>query len=151
MTLEESPPAKELRPVINKGLRSAKLAVIYAGVSTQAVDGMRMPFDFFTDIFRLHEFNTDVQWTVDLIDRAIGIYEADQRNAVFRTCNPFWWLGKGLIWIASIPFMVAAAAGFDTSKVEQSVAGKIVRLIVWLIGAAAAIVTLRPYMTFLSD
>jgi len=144
----ESDRAREIRPEINKLMRSTKEAVGGARLTPYAFDvrgGRQMRFDFFSDIFRLREYNATEQWPVDLIDRALGIYKDDKGRAKFRTFNPFWWAGRIFGWVARTPFLLASAAGFDTSKVEKSVIGRIIRLAVWVAGAAAAIVTLITY------
>lgn len=148
----ENARAEELRPQINKAMRSAMRATVGVGISSSAtylpppaVGGYRQNFNFFSDVFRLRDFGTTEEPLLDYIDRAIGIYTDDQGAAKFRTFNPFWWLGRVLAWVARTPFMIASAAGFDTSKIEESLLGKLIRLAVWLVGAAAGVVTLITY------
>ena len=42
---------------------------------------------------------------VDFIERALGVYQSDRRAALVRTINPLWWLSRGLLWFARIPFV----------------------------------------------
>ncbi|KCZ96572.1 hypothetical protein HPO_19180 [Hyphomonas polymorpha PS728] len=156
VNLADNAETAALRRSINLTLVDARKFTVFAGIGVSgqqfpapAVGGAIVPFDLFADIFGPNRIFGSHNRLIDSIDRAIGVYESDQQAANFRTFNPFWWIGKGLTWLARTPFMIAGAAGFDTTKAENSVLGKLVRLTVWLGGAAATIVTLWPYLTFL--
>lgn len=145
----------ELRREINGALFDARKFTTFAGVGVTgqqfpapAVGGFVVPVDLFTDIFGPNRIIGGHGRLIDSIDRAIGVYESDKGAATIRTFNPFWWIGQALSWVAKTPFMIVSAAGFDTSKIEESLTGKILRLVVWAGGAAASYVALSPYLPF---
>lgn len=45
------------------------------------------------DIFELYHSDIGPRKLIDIVDRVIEIYKNNQILALFRTCNPFFWLG----------------------------------------------------------
>lgn len=147
--------AAQLRTEINQQMRQARAYIQLAGVGTEGrrypaplYGGAILDIDFVADFFRLREMEIPEITLIDMLDRSIGVYANDRPFATLRTVNPFWWLAQLVGWIASIPFMIFNAAGFETARIEQSVVGKTVRLVVWIGGAAASFVALMPYWPF---
>ena len=68
-----------------------------------------------------------------------------------RTLNPFWWLGKLIIWIAHAPFFLLAAAGFDSEKAERSTIGKLVSLVFAMTTFLAAVLAILDRLGFLTQ
>jgi hypothetical protein len=63
----------------------------------------------------------------DFILMAVGVYLRDKRKSWIRTFNPFYWLGRIIECIASIPFWFLGHIGFDRYKIETSLLGKITK------------------------
>ena len=98
------------------------------------------------NLFELDYYQISAKHAVAFIERAIGVYQSDRRAALRRTINPLWWLFRGLLWFARIPFVVLGAVGFDAARMERSVLGKffkaIISAIITLVGMAAALLTI---------
>ncbi len=94
------------------------------------------------NLFELDRFQIPSQNAVDFIERAIGVYQSNGMAAIRRTINPFWWLFRGLLWFARIPFVVLGAVGFDAARMERSVLGKFFKAIIALVDLAAALLTI---------
>lgn len=101
--------------------------------------------------FQLHRYQIGPQIVLDHVVRAVGIYESDFERARFRTFNPFFWLGLALDTLASWPFELARRTGFNTSKVEDSLFGRLVRLVVWSLGAVVLFLTFLQLIGFLDS
>ncbi|WP_421787380.1 hypothetical protein [Hyphobacterium sp.] len=152
----ENDHASALRPALNEDLlhvgdivRAADVQTTMQQLPAPAIGGYRLSFDLFRDLLRLRSFELTEQATLDAMDRAIGRYQNDQIYAWVRTFNPLWWLWRLLNIVVSLPFALAELSGFERERFEQSVSGKLVRLISWLVttaalilGAAVSVVTL---------
>ena len=82
---------------------------------------------------------------VDLIEKAIGVYQSNRTAALRRTINPFWWLKGSLLWFLSIPFIVLGALGFNATHTEGSVFGQSFKLLL----AISALLTIVNYLGWL--
>lgn len=72
--------------------------------------------------------HSDAVRAVDLLDQAIGVYEGDRTSAIIRSYNPFWWAFQILQWFSRIPFILISGAGFNTARIENSLAGRLIKL-----------------------
>lgn len=140
---------KELRRQINMAraeactfVRAADVVTMVLHLPAPAVGGYRMNIDIFTEFFNLADFSVEGDRVIDCIDTSIGIYDADKTAATIRTFNPLWWFGRALSSITQLPFMVLAAAGINTEKIEQSLIGKLIKSVVWLLSFIATVITL---------
>ena len=87
-------------------------------------------FDLITNLFALGPpFDIPPQRAIDIIDRAIGVYQLDRRAAWYRTVNPLWWLWRGFLWSVRIPFFFLGSVGFDVASAEKRGWGKWVRVL----------------------
>lgn len=142
----------DLRKKINRDMIDAVSFINAAGYSTivhhlpGAAGGYRRDIDVLVDIFDAVPSSLNGESVLDCIDRAIGIYDNDQKDARIRTFNPFWWLGRLFMLVGRLPFMALAAAGFDTSRLEQSALGKLIRLFVWTAGLTASLITIYSFV-----
>ena len=98
------------------------------------------------NLFEFPRFRIPFQNAVDLIERAIGVYQSDRMAAIRRTINPFWWLFRGLLWSVRIPFILLGAMGYDAARMERSNAGKNVKL---LLAISALLLTILKLMGWL--
>ena len=91
------------------------------------------------NIFSLHQYHVSHATAIDFIDRAIGNYEYDLSSAWVRTVNPFYWLGLLLELAVRLPFRAAARAGFDAQRFENSLAGRLLKLLLYIVTGLAAV------------
>jgi len=86
---------------------------------------------------------------LDVIERAIGIYENDRLNALFRTVNPLFWIGLILDYIVSLPFKVIGKVGFNQKKIESLITGRVIKGTLYLIMVLAAFLTVLEKIDYL--
>jgi hypothetical protein len=95
--------------------------------------GYAQNLDVILNAFDLYSFQIPSQKVFDCTDVAVGAYERECQRLLRQSFNPFYWLGMLVVWVLRLPFKLLAAVGFDVTKAEQSVFGKIVKLIWGLI------------------
>lgn len=144
----ENQQAIETRRQINLLIDKVHFIVMSAGIlpvmhytPPPAVGDLARNIDLIYNIFNLHRFQIEPQYLLDFIDRAIGIYEDDKFNALLRTLNPLFWISLILDYIASLPFKFIGKIGFNQSKVESSVVGRLVKGVFYLITVLASFLT----------
>jgi len=144
---EESANVAQLkRQKINLYLIKLITYVKSAGIETSVyyspppvIGGLAGDIDIVANIFNLHGFDISPQMIIDKLDQSIGVYDDERTRALIRTFNPFWWLWKVFKWIANIPFWVLKEIGFNTSKIESSFLGKILKFIFEVVTFLAAL------------
>lgn len=144
----ENDKSKAARQKLNRALEYAHDVLICSGTGTQirytppaAIGGYIQDLDLVENIFNLQNYQISHNNLLDIIDRAIGIYESDQSSAVIRVVNPFFYLEIFLDWISTIPFKLLAKLGFNQVKAQESFIGKIFKGLVYLITALASFLT----------
>lgn len=85
----------------------------------------------------------------DIVDRSIGIYQSDLSSCFRRTINPFWWIAKLVTWIVSLPFKLLGTIGFNQKKAEESLLGKIIKGLLYLIMVFASLLTILDLLGLL--
>lgn len=145
--------AQELRQEINRNMTSILSIVSYAVIPTKydilrapALGGGTYKVDVIANFFDLGQHDIDRSAVLDLLDRSIGRYEHDRRNAILRTINPFWWLWCIVGTIARLPFRALGYAGLNQSKIENSVIGKTFKLGIEIMIFAVAILQIDEYI-----
>lgn len=149
----EGPRASELRPEINRDMAKVIRIIRASGVSTM-FDVMRAPaagggvysMDVVNGVFNLAYHQIDPRGVTDLIDRSIGIYEHDQRNAAIRTFNPFWWIWRGFTAVSEVPFRAFGYIGLNQSKIENSLPGRLVKLAIQLVLLFVALLQIDAFI-----
>ena len=91
----------------------------------------------------------DANYVLDLIERAIGIYESNHKSAFFRMFNPFFYLGLVFYIISVLPFIAIGKLGFNQYKAERSAIGKLVKGVLYLIPVVAACLAILQHFDFL--
>ena len=136
----ENQEAVSLRQQINEDMPEATTAIQKVGHSTivyysppPATGGLQGDMDVLTNIFRLPYLGMDTTQLLDRLDQAIGAYRYAVSYLWRRLFNPFYWIGKGLALIGSIPFRVLRIAGFDAERAETSLTGKLVKAIMYFL------------------
>ena len=109
----ENTEAVQARQRINSTVDQAQRIIEAAGIPPsmrwmppRMMGGHVQQINLLLNLFELDRFQIPSQNAVDFIERAIGVYQSDRMAAIRRTINPFWWLFRGLLWFARIPFVV---------------------------------------------
>ena len=106
-----------------------------------AIGGMASNIGLFENIFNLRQFNIPPQTIFDMLDKAIGNFRFFQKEHKRKIKNPFYWIGR----VIRLPFSIFSFAGFNGSKIEASLFGKIYKLLVGLLLLISAIATILTY------
>ena len=141
----ESPVAQRSRSDISRRCVHIHRIVQESGVSSELfwspppmIGGRRVNLDLFFNLFLLHRYSVDPNLVLDCLRAARGVYEYDEPKALIRTFNPLWWVKRMFVAILHVPFSLFRVAGFNTTVVENSLFGKLVKLIVGTISLIAA-------------
>lgn len=145
----ETDRSRELRELINRDLHTAEAYTRWSGVDDRMtyreapMSGGRVyrNLPLISNLFNLNDFEIPAQNVLDMLDRAIGNLENDRRASARRTANPLFWLGLAIEGVGRIPFALLGRAGFDRAKIEDSTAGKLLRLLVWFAAGLAGIIS----------
>lgn len=105
------------------------------------VSGLRAVVNVIENMFNLYRYEIPLSWVFDFVDRAIGEYERMQARLRKQSWNPFYWLRLGFLEVLSFPFRLLGAAGFNTAAFEQTVAGRVLKLVVGTVVFTAALLT----------
>lgn len=134
---EDTEESAKIRQGINEGMYVVRLALNFVGITTvmyyappPAVGGIATDMALLDNVFNLPRFQIPHTKLLDNLDQAIGIYREWVPLLWRKLFNPFYWVGWLLYWIASIPFRLLDAAGFDGARAEGSLVGRIVRLLI---------------------
>jgi hypothetical protein len=123
----ENSTAKQIRSKINRSLSEAHDILAGSEISMNLtytppamIGGYIQNIDLVANVFNLHRYMIEPNNLLDLVDRAIGVYESDQKLALVRTFNPLFWFVRLLDALVSIPFLFFQKAGLSTKKFEES-------------------------------
>ena len=152
----EGTEAVQARQRINLTVPQAHHIIEAAGIAPsmrwmppRMMGGHVQQINLLLNLFELDRFQIPSQNAVDFIERAIGVYQSDRMAAIRRTINPFWWLFRGLLWFARIPFVVLGAVGFDAARMERSVLGRFFKAILTLLLATSALLKILNLLGWL--
>lgn len=147
--LIENDKAIETRTKINLVIDKIHTFIKEAGVSPSiyyspppAVGGLAGSIDLVTNIFNLHRFQIPHQDLLDVIERAIGVYSNDKRNSLLRTINPLFWIHTILEILISLPLRLLGSIGFNRTKIENSLIGRIYKFVTEIILVIAAVLSI---------
>lgn len=145
----ETTRALERRKEINLQYDEAYSAIIGALINPvilyappEGTSGWRGQLDLMSNIFMLEMKRVHESYLIDMIDRAIGVYKSNRRNAIIRTFNPLFWFLMIVDFVVSIPFIILGRIGFNQKKMEQSKIGKLIKLVFYLILLIEAILVI---------
>ena len=65
----------------------------------------------------------------DVVDEAIGKYQADQRGGWIRTFNPVYWIGRLIEWLIGLAFNVVRLFGRNPQTARNSRVGRTISAI----------------------
>ena len=135
----EEDAAQMARIKINQAMHEVHSIIRRSGIDPNltvlpapAVGGYVRKVDLILNIFGLDEHATEPNRVLDIIERAIGIYESNHKLALVRTFNPFFYVGWFLDVISDLPFVIVGKFGFDQRKMKTSLIGKFVKGIMFL-------------------
>lgn len=150
--------ATQAKQSINRSLQAVNGYTKGAGVNPEiyyqqpaVVGGSEYNINIITNVFRLDELRIPVDMPDAFVQQAIGVYEGDTPASWRRTLNPFWWIGRLLIWVAHLPFFLLGAAGFNAEKAENSILGKLVSLVFTLTIFVGAVLEILDRLGFLDQ
>ena len=156
LEVREKEEAQRARTRINMTLDRVYSVIISTGIKPTirysppaAVGGLVRNIDLMHNIFQLSRFQIGPQTLLDFIERTIGIYDNDRRNAFCRTINPFFWIGLVLNYVVSLPFKLIGKIGFDQQKIESSTAGRVIKGVFYLIVVFAAFLSILEKIGYL--
>ena len=146
--IEISPP--EARRRINQSVQEVHSTILQSGINPTikwippaAIGGYVEHVDLIHDIFNLDGFSEiEPDHVLDMIDRAIGIYESNAKRARFRIFNPFFYTGLVFDFISDLPFIILGELGFNRQKARTSAVGRLVKGVFYLITVIAAFLTI---------
>lgn len=152
----EEEAARIARVKINRVINEIHSIILHSGINPTlrytpppAVGGYVEMIDVIQNIFHINRFQIGADPLLDFIDRAIGIYESNHKSAIFRTFNPFFYLGLVLDAISALPFIAIGKLGFNRQKAELSAIGRLVKGVLYLITVVAAFLTTLQLLGFL--
>ncbi|MHB1516272.1 MAG: hypothetical protein ACYCVY_11325 [Acidiferrobacteraceae bacterium] len=152
----EEQEAKEARVDINRAMREIHDIIRCTGINPSIqytpppmVGGYIQNIDLVDNIFNLHPFRIAHTSLIDVIDQAIGVYERNRRAAQLRAINPLFYIGHAFAWVARLPFVFIGGVGFNRQRAEESVVGRVVKGIVYLITALASLLTVLHLLGYL--
>ena len=131
----------EYRIRVNRNLREVQ----------QIVSAARIPIligRYVDDVLERDSVDRPLARTVDFLEQAIGVYQGDITSAINRSFNPLWWLFQLLQWFAHVPFVIIGGAGFNTARVEDSLVGRITKLIFLALPAIAALLWILDFLNY---
>jgi hypothetical protein len=120
----------------------AGIVTVLTWTPPPAVGGYVQNIDLFLNLFSLDRYQVDYRLVTDLLSRTLGVYERNKTTALWRSINPLTYIGFAVEWLASLPFRLLGRAGFDGARAEQSLFGRIVKLVIEIVvvlGSAATI------------
>ena len=150
--------AQDIRSQINLKLNRASRVVYLSGVSTifyyhspPAVGGLAGEVELLANIFNLHRLQLDIRKVLDPIDRALGVYNDDRVNSILRTITPFFWIGMVFNYLVSLPFALLRKVGFNQSRIEESIMGRVSKIFFHLILGIASFLAILHYLGYLNS
>ena len=145
----ESEESALLRSELNAQLDEAHAIITAAGIfpvmhwtPPPMIGGYSKNIDLIINVFNLSYYEIKPTLIIDFIERSVGIYQRNHTRAIFRTINPLFWINRFLIWLARSPFTLLRQAGFNADNIENSIIGRIAKLIAYLLTLVISILTI---------
>jgi hypothetical protein len=101
--------------------------------------GVQRHVNVIENLFNLDAQQIPASKAFDYLDRVIGEYERLQARLRKQSWNPFYWLRLGFLAVLESPFTILGAAGFNAKAIEQTIAGRVAKLVVGVVIFAAAL------------
>lgn len=156
MVLVENETAQRARSKINSALRNVQASLALIGEPAilhysppPLFGGIAGPVHLVENLFMLHQLRIDPKLAFDVLDRAIGQYEALKPNLFRQLFNPLCWAELVLGKVLGVPFRILAAAGFNADRIEHSLFGKFVKATAGFVMFFAAFLAMLHYLGWL--
>jgi hypothetical protein len=153
---DDDEPTAELRRQINEGMRDVTVATHFVGnpltidyTPPAITGGPAGRISLLDNIFNLPNLGVPHTALLDDFDRSIGIYRSWVGPLWRKLFNPFYWIGQGLSRIAEVPFRILDSAGFNGTRAEGSILGKLTKVVIQAgtgIGATLGILEKLDYL-----
>lgn len=147
--------AKEVRepinlmiPEINNIVKSTDNSSVIVSYPAPAVGGYVKNINIFDNFFNLHSYQIPYDDILNQLNRSKGVLKTDFIYSIIRTLNPFYWIGMILGLIVNIPFQLIGKVGFDNTKFENSIIGKLIKILLYIVTVVAAIITILQAFKF---
>lgn len=139
---DESSAAREARVRLDRMNTSVKAAFLVTAVGLPRVIHLPAPMlggyvcnlSILDNLFQLHQHSVTPDVVLGYVDRAIGDLEGRRWASVLHTLNPLNWLYSLLEALFHIPFRLLKVAGLDGDSVESSWIGKVLKLVLMVVG-----------------
>lgn len=150
--------SRKIRTYLNR--QNELLQKIFLGVGLSpnvihtpppAIGGLMQRINLIDNLFNLQNYDIEPQELIDFIDQIYGVYERDFLNSIIRTLNPFYWLGRVLEIIASVPFYLLGQIGFNQHKLESSLTGQVIKLLIKILSIVSLFWGLLSKLEILPD
>jgi len=153
----ENKKAAKARTEINKDLDEVYIIMIAAGIEPAITYSPPPATGVFyqKEVSLLHNFHNLAHYQVspdilmDFIVRTISIYSKDSVNAWLRTLNPLYWIGRIFDCVVDLPFVLIGRLGFNRTKAEASLVGRIFKMIFKTVLFLSALVGLLKHLGYL--
>lgn len=150
--------ARERRTQINMKLKRVSNIIDLAGVYTSvyhspapAVGGFAGHVQILANIFNLYQYRMGKRDVLDCVDQALGVYNDDRINSILRTVNPFFYIGMVFDYLVSLPFTLLRKVGFNQSRIEESIIGRVAKIFFHLILGIASFLAILHYLGYLNS
>ena len=151
---EITPP--EARRGINQSVEEVHSMILQAGINPTVkwippavIGGYVQNVNLILDIFNLDGFlEITPDHVLDVIDRAIGIYESNAKWARFRRFNPFFYIGFVFDFVSRLPFIALGKIGANQLGVEMSDFSRLIKGILYWIQVTAALIAIYKFWDF---
>ena len=147
--------ASVARSKINRSMNEIHSIVLHSGTNPiltwrapPTAGGYSVNVDLIANIFNLDDYFTEYDLVLDLIDRAIGIYESNAKSALIRIFNPFFYVGLVFDFISDLPFIALGKLGLNRQKARTSAIGRLVKGVLYLIQVIAALIAIYQFWDY---
>lgn len=135
---------------IRSYIKAADVQSVQFYTPAPLIGGFSGRIDILSNIFK-ENLGINHKEQLDIIDRAMGVYLNDKVNSWIRTFNPFFWIYLILDFLVTLPFKLLGLAGFNQVRIENSLLGKIFKIIFSVISVGAAFLTILEKLGYLES
>jgi len=142
---------EERRTELNRRIPAVKEMVALADITalrdwiTIGKDDASVRVDVLEQFWYLERLRISFRAASDVVEEAIGKYQADQRRSWIRTFDPLYWFGRLVDWLVGNAFNVVTLFGANPETARRSSIGRSIialgKFVGWIAGIAAAIAT----------
>jgi hypothetical protein len=149
---------EQRRTELNRRISGVREMVALAGISalrdwpTFRKDDPPLRLDILEQFWYIEKHRLSGRAPSDVVEEAIGVYQADRNRSWIRTCNPFFWMGRFVDWFVGGAFNVVTLFGGDPEVARNSRVGRSLfsagKLIFEFFVLAAAVCTVLQFLGY---